>query len=84
MTRDSYQCEYRAPDGTRCHSRTGLEIEHLLPFALYRSHDEKYLRLFCRPHNRLSAEKVFGAAFMQQKIDASRRRPLPNGHADSS
>jgi hypothetical protein len=38
-------------------------IEHLLPFALYRSHDEKYLRLFRRPHNRLAAEKVYGAAF---------------------
>ena len=71
--RAGYQCEYRGPDGTRCRSRTGLEIEHLRPFALYRSHDEKYLRLFCQPHNRLNAEKVFGAGFIQEKIDASRR-----------
>ena len=71
--RAGYQCEYRGPDGTRCRSRTGVEIEHLRPFALYRSHDEKYLRLFCQPHNRLNAEKVFGAAFTQEKIDASRR-----------
>ena len=71
-----YQCEYRGPDGTRCRSKTGLEIEHLLPFGIYRSHDEKHLRLFCRPHNRSAAEKVFGAAFIQNKIDASRRRNL--------
>jgi hypothetical protein len=69
--RAGYQCEYRAPDGTRCRSRTGLEIEHLLPFALYRSHDEKHMRLYCGPHNRLAAEKVYGAEFIQKKIDAS-------------
>ena len=72
--RAGYQCQYEGPDGTRCRSRTGLELEHVLPFALYRSHDEKYLRLLCGPHNRLAAEKVFGAAFIQEKIDASRRR----------
>jgi len=69
--RAGYQCEYRSPDGTRCRSRTGLEIEHERPFAIYRSHDEKHLRLFCRPHNRLAAEKFYGAEFMEEKIAAS-------------
>ena len=82
--RAGYQCEYQSADGTRCRSRTGLEIEHERPFALHRSHDEKYLKLFCGPHNRLAAEKVFGAAFIQEKIDASRRKSSPNGHTDSS
>jgi len=82
--RANYQCEYQSPDGTGCSSRTGLEIEHQRPFVLHRSHDEKYLKLFCGPHNRLAAEKVFGAAFIQEKIDASRKRPSPNGHTDSS
>ncbi len=71
--RAGYQCEYRGPDGTRCRSRTGLQIEHLRPYALFRSHDERYLRLHCGPHNRLNAEKVFGAEFIREKIDASRR-----------
>ena len=82
--RANHQCQSQGPDGIRCRSRTGLEIDHQRPFALFRSHDEKYLQLFCHQHNRWSAEKVFGAAFIQQKIDASRRRPLPNGRADSS
>jgi hypothetical protein len=82
--RADYQCQYQGPDGTRCRSRTGLEIEHTRAFALYRNHDEKYLRVFCRPHNRLSAEQVFGAAFIQEKIHASRRKSSPSGHADSS
>jgi hypothetical protein len=72
--RAGYECEYRGPDGTRCRSRTGLEIEHERPFALHKSHDERYLRLYCPRHNRLSAERVYGAAFIQGKIDASRQR----------
>ena len=75
--RAGYQCQYRGPDGTRCRSRTGLQVEHLRPFAIHRNHDEKYLRLYCDPHNRLSAERVYGAAFIQEKIDASRRRRAP-------
>ncbi len=71
--RAGYQCQYRGPDGTPCRSRTGLQIEHLRPFALYRSHDERFLGLLCPPHNRLSAERVFGAAFIKEKVEASRR-----------
>ncbi len=82
--RAGYQCEFRGPDGTRCRARTGLQIEHLRPFALHGSHDERNLRLHCGPHNRLTAERTFGAAFIQEKIDASRRRPSANGRADSS
>ena len=82
--RAGHQCEFRALDGTRCRSRTGLEIEHQLPFALHRSHDERFLRLHCSPHNLLSAERVFGVAFIQEKIDASRRKRSATGRADSS
>jgi len=76
--RAGYQCEYRGPDGTRCRARTGLEIEHLLPFAIHRTHDEKHLRLYCGPHNRLAAEKVYGREFIQEKISASRQEGRSN------
>jgi len=82
--RANHRCQYRGPDGTRCGSRTGLEIEHLRPFAVHRSHDERYLLLHCRFHNRLSAERFFGVAFIQEKIDASRLKPTPNGRSDTS
>ena len=45
LERAGYCCEYHAPDGTRCSSRTGLQIEHSKPFAIFRTHDEKPLRL---------------------------------------
>jgi len=82
--RAGHQCEYEAKDGTRCRSRTGLEVEHQLPFALHRSHDERFLSLQCRQHNLLSAERIFGVAFIQEKIDASRRKRSATGRADSS
>ena len=51
-----------APDGTRCAARTGLEIDHERPFAIYRSHEEHHL-----------AERVYGAEFIRAKIDAKKR-----------
>lgn len=84
QTRAGYQCEYRGSDGTRCTARTSLEIEHERPFALHKNHDERFLRLFCRAHNRLAAERVYGAAFIRAKIEASRRRPAQPSENDSS
>jgi hypothetical protein len=80
--RAAYQCEFQGPDGTRCRARTRLEVEHERPFALYRSHDERYLRLYCRAHNRWSAERVYGVEFIQAKIAASRRCASTNDDAD--
>ena len=82
--RAGQQCEFHASDGTRCRSRTGLEVEHQLPFALHRSHDERFLSLLCRQHNLLSAERVFGVAFIQEKIEASRRKRSATGRAASA
>ena len=71
--RGNHQCEYKSADGRRCRSRTGLQVEHERPFAIFRSHDERFLRLLCPPHNRLAAEHVYGAEFIQQKIDKRRK-----------
>ena len=78
--RAGYQCEYYGQDGTRCRSRTALQIEHERPFAIYHCHDERFLKLFCPPHNRVSAERVYGGAFIEDKIHASRQRSTPNSH----
>ena len=71
--RGNHQCEYKSADGRRCRSRTGLEVEHERPFAIFRSHDERFLRLLCPAHNRLAAEHVYGAEFIQRKIDKRRK-----------
>ncbi len=71
--RGEHQCEYKSVDGRRCRSRTGLQVEHERPFAIFRSHDEQFLRILCPPHNRLAAEHVYGAEFIQRKIDKRRK-----------
>ena len=71
--RANNQCEYKSVDGRRCRSRTGLQVEHERPFAIFRSHDERFLRLLCPAHNRLAAEHVYGPEFIQQKIDKRRK-----------
>ena len=73
--RAGYRCEYESPSGNRCPQRTGLEIEHTRPFAIFRSHDEAYLRVYCRRHNALRAEEVYGAERIRRKIEERRRGP---------
>lgn len=43
-----------------CGSKYGLEIEHILPFALGGTHSPENLTLRCRAHNHLAAKRVFG------------------------
>ena len=77
--RAGHQCQYRSADGTRCSARTRLEIEHERPFAVYRSHEERNLRILCGRHNRFEAERVYGAKFIQNKIDEKRRQRTSRG-----
>ena len=50
----------------------GRQIEHTKPFAIYRSHDERYLKAYCPEHNRLAAERVYGEKLITEKIEAKR------------
>ena len=71
--RGGYQCVFCGPDGTRCTARAGLHVDHESPFGIFRSNDEGILRLLCPAHNGLEAERVYGAAFIQRKIDERRK-----------
>jgi hypothetical protein len=68
-----YQFELSGPDGVRCTSRTGLEIEHERPFGIFKSHDERFLHAYCPRHNLFSTERAYGVDFIRQKIDAKKR-----------
>ena len=56
--RANYRCQSYAFDGTRCSSRTGLQIEHVRPFGIFRSNDERLLQILYAHHNGLAAERV--------------------------
>lgn len=63
-TRDGGSCAYVAPDGTRCASTKGLQIDHIKPFANGGGHELSNLRLLCAAHNQRVAERTMGAHVM--------------------
>jgi 5-methylcytosine-specific restriction endonuclease McrA len=71
--RDQYQCAFRSDEGRRCEARSGLEIDHIQPVARGGGSTVDNLRLLCRAHNQLAAEKSFGAGFMEEKREAAKR-----------
>lgn len=68
--RAGHQCQLTGTDGTRCTARAGLQMEHERPFAMYHSHDERYLSAHCARHNHLRAEQAHGAESIQARIEA--------------
>ncbi len=56
------QCEFVSDDGRRCQERGFLEIDHVEGFA--RTHEHGELRILCRAHNQLLAERMYGRDFM--------------------
>jgi hypothetical protein len=74
--RDGRQCTYVSPAGHRCTERYFLELDHIDPVARGGRATADSLRLRCRAHNQLEAERVFGAAFMNRKREASARAPI--------
>jgi hypothetical protein len=65
------QCEWRFESGERCGCRRRLEYDHIQPLALGGESTVDNVRLACRPHNLLSARRVFGDAV----VDRYTRRP---------
>ena len=70
--RDEMRCTYEAPNGCRCTAQAFLQIHHERPWA--RGGDEQLsnLRMLCAAHNRLLAEKDFGASYVAERQAARR------------
>jgi len=67
--RDGGQCTFKASTGSRCPARVGLEFDHCRPVALGgNAANADDVRLLCRAHNRLAAERSFGAATVAAAI----------------
>ncbi|WP_242360046.1 MULTISPECIES: HNH endonuclease signature motif containing protein [Anaeromyxobacter] len=65
-TRDGGRCAWVGPDGCRCNSRWKLELDHIQPAALGGPSTFENLRLACRAHNLLHAERTFGREHMDR------------------
>ena len=69
--RDGGRCTFVGENGHRCESRTRLEWDHVEPVAQGGRATVTGLRLRCRAHNQLEAERRFGRDFMNAKREAS-------------
>jgi hypothetical protein len=65
--RDRGQCTYISGRGHRCGARKFLQYDHVIPVARGGISTVENLRLRCRAHNQLEAERTFGAGFMEGK-----------------
>ena len=54
-------CEFKSESGHRCGTRFQTQVDHVLPVALGGTNDVRNLRLLCRVHNVLMAEKFLGS-----------------------
>lgn len=75
--RDGGRCAFIDDRGRRCHERGGLELDHLDGFARTKDHSVDRIRLACRAHNRHAADRMYGRAFMEQKVAERRRADDP-------
>jgi 5-methylcytosine-specific restriction endonuclease McrA len=65
--RDGGQCTFVSESGHRCEARGDVEFDHVIEVARGGQATEAELRLRCRGHNQLTAERAFGAGFMARK-----------------
>ena len=66
--RDGYQCTYNK-NGVRCNQTAHLQIDHIRPWAMGgSSQDKNNLRLLCRAHNLYLAKVNFPNIKFQRKV----------------
>jgi hypothetical protein len=70
--RDAGQCTFVSAEGKRCSARGFLELHHHDPYARGGEATVENLRLVCRSHNALFAEREFGRSFMRSKRKQTR------------
>lgn len=79
--RDGERCTFVGVDGRRCSARTFLELDHVQPHALGGANTVGNLRVLCRAHNRLFAERTFGREHVENHL---RQRKATSSAATSS
>jgi hypothetical protein len=70
--RDRGRCTFVSTSGHRCGERRLLQFDHVEPVARGGKPSVEGLRLRCRAHNLLEAERAFGREFMKRKREHAR------------
>ena len=72
LERDGARCSYVSSDGKRCDQRGFLELHHEEPFGRGGAATVGNIRVVCRSHNQLFAERDYGSGFMRQRMERPR------------
>ena len=82
VKRDGGRCTFVGDDKRRCGTRKDLEFDHVTPVAKGGRTTVENLRLRCRRHNQVEADRVFGEGFMERKREQHAERTF--GHEPGS
>jgi len=66
--RDGGRCTFVSTNGRRCSCTWDLEIDHIVPYARGGDNSPGNLRLLCRRHNMMEAERAYGKDFIRNKV----------------
>ncbi len=80
LARDGQRCTYVAEDGTRCTEGGLLEFHHDYPHGRGGPATLGNIRMLCRAHNRLLAERDYGRTFIRNRVNDAQRGLFPEPH----
>jgi 5-methylcytosine-specific restriction endonuclease McrA len=84
IARDGLQCSYLSDDGKRCEQRGLLQLHHEQPYRRGGPATTSNIRVLCRSHNQLLAERDYGRGFVKKRITEARaRRPADRSSRQS-
>jgi hypothetical protein len=72
--RDGERCTFTDAHGHRCPATTWLELDHVIARARGGTDEVENLRVRCRGHNALHAERTFGKEHVEREISERRHR----------
>lgn len=64
--RDEGCCTLKMPDGNRCRSKIGVQVDHISPVAFGEDNRLVNLRLLCRECNLAEAQRILGGKVMER------------------
>jgi len=74
FVRDGGRCTFVSDGGHRCEERRFLEFDHVRPLGKDGGSRVENLRLRCRTHNQMEADRAYGRPFMDGKREDARSR----------
>jgi 5-methylcytosine-specific restriction endonuclease McrA len=72
LERDGMRCSYVSAEGKRCEQRGWLELHHEQPYGRGGAPTVANIRVLCRAHNDLLAERDYGRDFIRCRIEHAR------------